>query len=177
MLLDNLLQWSRLQTKTLPFVPAEQKLHKLVQDELFFVINIAAEKKVSIKTDIEEDMYITADGNMLKTIVRNLMSNSIKFSRKGGRILVAAKRDESETIISVKDNGMGISPEVKEKLFTGEAGVSTTGSSGEKGTGLGLMLCKDFINAHGGRIWVESELDVGSTFSFSIPRYLEEQNQ
>jgi signal transduction histidine kinase len=176
MLLDNLLQWSRLQTRTLPFVPTEQKLHKLINDELYFVINAAAEKKVILKTKIDEDFYITADSNMLKTVIRNLMSNAIKFSRKGGEIIVSAEKSISETLISVKDNGLGIPPHVKEKLFTGEAGVSTPGTSGEKGTGLGLMLCKDFIDAHGGRIWVESELEVGSTFSFTIPISLEEQN-
>lgn len=174
MLLDNLLQWSRLQTRTLPFIPSEQKLRKLVQDELYFVINIAAEKKVTIRTDIEEELYVTADANMLKTVVRNLLSNAIKFSRKGGNIMVSAENGSNETTISIKDNGMGINPEVKEKLFTGEAGVSTTGTAGEKGTGLGLMLCKDFIASHGGKIWVESEVDVGSTFNFTIPHTFEE---
>ncbi len=175
MLLDNLLQWSRLQTRTITFIPTEQKLYKLVTDEIYFVVNTAAEKKVTIKTKIHEDLYLTADSNMIKTIVRNLISNAVKFSRKGGEVIVSAEASNGETIISVEDNGVGIPHHVKEKLFTGEAGVTTSGTAGEKGTGLGLMLCKDFVEAHDGKIWVESEPDKGSRFSISIPHKLNDE--
>jgi len=169
MLLDNLLQWSRLQTRTITFIPTEQKLSKLVKEEIYFVVNPADEKKVTIKTKINDNLVLVADANMLKTIVRNLISNAVKFSRKGGEILVSAEQVDGETTIRVDDNGVGIPPHVKEKLFTGEAGVTTSGTAGEKGTGLGLMLCKDFVEVHGGSIWVESEPDKGSRFSFTIP--------
>jgi signal transduction histidine kinase len=156
LLLENLLQWSMFQTHTLQFLPVKQKLAKLITDELYFVQPIAEEKNISIIYNFDSGIEVLADSNMLRTIIRNLISNAIKFSNKGGTVSIEAENTSEETIISVSDNGIGIAPEIKAKLFSGEAGISTAGTLGEKGTGLGLMLCKDFVEKHQGRIAVDS---------------------
>jgi signal transduction histidine kinase len=169
MLLDNLLQWSRLRTNTLQFFPNEQNLNKLVLDELFFVQHIANEKEIRILTSIRDDVSVYADSNMLKTVIRNLVSNAIKFTSNKGTITIAARSNSDSIVISVSDTGMGIDQSVKQKLFTGEVGITTANEKGEMGTGLGLMICKDFVNYHKGKIWVESELGEGSTFIVDLP--------
>jgi signal transduction histidine kinase len=169
MLLDNLLQWSRLRTNTLQFFPVEQSLNKLILDELFFIQHIANEKDIRILTSIRDDVNVFADSNMLKTVIRNLVSNALKFTRSNGTITIAARNSNDSIVISVSDTGMGIEPTVKQKLFTGEVGITTANEKGEMGTGLGLMICKDFVDYHKGRIWVESELGEGSTFIIDLP--------
>ncbi len=169
MLLDNLLQWSRIQTSTIQFVPVEQKLYKLVYDELFFAQHKAKEKDVKLLTNIPENTEVFADSNMLKTVIRNLVSNALKFTPEQGQISISSERISNGVKICVKDTGSGIQPQIKEKLFTGEAGVTTPNKSGEKGTGLGLMLCKDFIDKHKGEIWFESEPNQGSSFYIILP--------
>ncbi|MFP4557729.1 MAG: tetratricopeptide repeat protein [Bacteroidales bacterium] len=176
MLLDNLLQWSRLQTSTIQFVPVEQKLYKLVYDELFFAQHKAKEKEVKLLTNIPENTEVFADSNMLKTVIRNLISNALKFTPKQGQISIASERVNNGVNICVKDTGSGIEPQIKEKLFTGEAGVTTPNERGEKGTGLGLMLCKDFIDIHKGEIWVESQPNQGSSFYIFLPDRAEEES-
>ena len=169
MLLDNLLQWSRLQTNTLQFSPDKQNLFRLVIDELFFVQHTAKEKNIQINTDIDKNLFVFADTNMLKTIIRNLVSNSIKFTRNNGVVNILAKTTTNGVLIEVNDTGTGISPEVKEKLFTGQSGVTTTGENGEKGTGLGLMICKDFVDMHQGQIWAESTVGEGTSVFIELP--------
>jgi signal transduction histidine kinase len=168
-LLDNLLQWSMLQTKTLKFLPIRQNLYKLVSEELIYVQYIAKEKNIQIFNHIPRDIQIDADSNMLKTIIRNLVSNAIKYTGLNGTITLTAANIDSEINVSVEDTGIGIEPFIKEKLFTGEIGVTTKGQGGEKGTGIGLMLCKDFIDMHNGKIWIESEIKKGAKIYFSIP--------
>jgi signal transduction histidine kinase/Tfp pilus assembly protein PilF len=169
LLLENLLQWSRFQTRSIQFLPVEQKIDKLINEELYFVQPIAAEKKVKISCEFDKDLTVNADSNMLRTIIRNLVSNAIKFSTENGIIRIKAEINENTALFSVADNGVGISEKVKSKLFTGEAGITTEGTSGEKGTGIGLMLCKDFIEKHSGSIWVESKEGKGTTFFFTLP--------
>ncbi|MDX9845710.1 MAG: tetratricopeptide repeat-containing sensor histidine kinase [Tenuifilaceae bacterium] len=169
MLLDNLLQWSRLQTSSIQFLPVEHPLYRIVNDELFFATQKAKEKNIEILNEIQEDLVVYADSNMLKTVIRNLVSNALKFTPEGGTICIVAKKEVASLLISVSDSGMGIEPHIKEKLFTGEAGVTTASTSGEKGTGLGLMICRDFIKKHGGEIWVESKPGHGATFFFRLP--------
>jgi signal transduction histidine kinase len=169
MLLDNLLQWSRLQTRTIQFLPVIHNLDKLVKDELFFLQHKAKEKSIKIKNIIASNIEVYADSNMLKTVVRNLLSNALKFTPNKGEVTINAIEEDSSVLISVNDSGKGIEPQIKEKLFTGEAGVTTLGESGEKGTGLGLMICKDFIEKHDGEIWVESAPEKGATFFFRLP--------
>lgn len=169
LLLENLLQWSRFQTQAIQFLPVEQKIDKLINEELYFVQPIAAEKKVKISCEFNKDLSVNADSNMLRTIIRNLVSNAIKFSNENGIIRIKAEINEKTALFSVSDNGVGISEKVKSKLFTGEAGITTEGTSGEKGTGIGLMLCKDFIEKHSGSIWVDSKEGKGTTFFFTLP--------
>jgi signal transduction histidine kinase len=107
---------------------------------------------------------------MLSTVLRNLVSNAIKFTPKGGEVKVEARVEGDDVKISVCDTGIGIKPETIEKLFKIETSFTTRGTENEKGTGLGLLLCKEFIEKHGGRIWVESEQGQGSIFSFVIPK-------
>ena len=169
MLLDNLLQWSQLQTQTVQFLPTEQQLTKLINEELLLIQHIASEKKIEIELEIDKQMKVFVDANMLRTIIRNLISNSLKFTRNGGKINIKAERETSYTLLSVSDSGIGIEPSIKEKLFTGQAGVTSANVKGEMGTGLGLMLCKDFVDMHKGDIWVESEPGKGSTFHIKFP--------
>jgi len=106
---------------------------------------------------------------MIQTVLRNLISNAIKFTSPGGEIFVFVKKSDNQYQISVKDNGVGIIPENIPKLFTVGSNYSTSGTSHEKGTGLGLILCREFVEKHGGKIWVESEAGKGSVFSFTLP--------
>ncbi len=169
MLLDNLLQWSQLQTRAIQFLPLEHPLSRLVNDELFYATPKAKEKGIVILNEIPEEIVVYADSNMLKTVIRNLISNALKFTPDKGEIFIKAKQEKTFILISVSDTGMGIEPHIKEKLFTGEAGITTASTSGEKGTGLGLMICRDFIEKHGGEIWVESKPENGATFFFRLP--------
>lgn len=169
MLLDNLLQWSRLQTRTIQYLPVVHNMSRLVEDELFLMQHKAKEKGIEIKNKVPNGLEVFADSNMIKTVVRNLLSNALKFTPNGGVVSIKAKAEEQSVLVSVTDSGEGIEPHIKEKLFTGEAGVTTTSESGEKGTGLGLMLCKDFVLKHKGEIWVESKPGEGASFFFRLP--------
>jgi signal transduction histidine kinase len=130
----------------------------------------ANQKSISISVDIPANAQIFADKEMVGTILRNLISNAIKFTNKGGHIDVIAEQNRNEISISVIDDGVGINPDRFEKLFRIDEDHSTLGTQNEKGTGLGLMLCKEFVERHGGKIWVESTLGKGSRFYFTIPK-------
>jgi len=169
MLLDNLLQWSMLQTMSLQFLPISQNLYKLINEELIYIQYIAKEKNIQVLNQVPKDIQVDADSNMLKAIIRNLVSNAVKFTGINGKITFTASKIDGEVIVSIEDTGTGIEPFIKEKLFTGEIGVTTKGQNGEKGSGLGLMLCKDFIDMHKGKIWIESKIQKGAKISFSLP--------
>ena len=168
-LLENLLQWSRLHTQTIQFLPVSIKLKDLILDQLFFFQPKVQEKDVVVKIDVNADLEIFADSNMLRTIIRNLFSNALKFTSSNGVISINATTRGDNVIVCISDTGQGIEPHIKDKLFTGEAGVSSANKEGEKGTGLGLMLCKDFVAKHKGEIWVESKPGEGASFFFSLP--------
>ncbi len=169
LLLDNLLQWSRFQTRTLPFNPSPVSIKEIVKDELYLIQPVANEKQIEIRTNFDSNLSVFADSNMLRTIIRNLIANSIKFTRTGGFVKIAAVAKGKMVEFSITDNGIGIEPLLRNKLFSGEAGISTTGTSGEKGTGLGLMICKDFVERHEGELWFESQPGNGTIFYFTIP--------
>ncbi len=135
------------------------------------MLNMAKAKEITLVNNILEEQYVTADIPMLNTIIRNLISNAIKFTPNGGMIEIGTidQPSEGSIVIYVKDSGMGMSDEIKEKLFKIDSKITNVGTNNEKGTGLGLILCKEFIEKHGGRIWVESEIGKGSTFNFSLP--------
>jgi signal transduction histidine kinase len=122
-----------------------------------------------MENNVYESVLVLADPNIINLVLRNLILNAIKFTENGGRIWVEASTKYNEVIVSVSDNGIGIKPEVKQMLFKKTSGYSTRGTANERGTGLGLILCKEFVEKHGGRIWLESELGKGTTFFFSLP--------
>ncbi|MBN1119375.1 MAG: HAMP domain-containing histidine kinase [Bacteroidales bacterium] len=173
-LLDNLLNWARLQRGAIEFKPTRLNLYNIVEETKNFLKTQASNKKQAIKILIPTDTEIFADKEMLTTIIRNLISNAIKFSNPGGSIeigvRVSEKKDNIE--VNIKDNGIGMDAKTKQNLFKITQSVSKTGTAKETGTGLGLMLCKEFIDNHGGKIWVKSTPEKGSTFSFSIPQPL-----
>lgn len=168
-LLANLLTWSRSQTGKIQFNPIELNLYLLVQEITDLLRNQYELKSIKLNVAIDPDIMVQADGNMLNTVMRNLISNAIKYTNKAGVINVYGNERDKAIEIAVEDNGVGIHKDVIDKLFKVEHKVSSPGTNDERGTGLGLILCKEFIEKHGGRIWLSSELGKGSTFYFTIP--------
>lgn len=139
-------------------------------NEVTELLNASAlNKSLRIVKNIPAHQVIRADGPMISTVLRNLISNSIKFSNPGGEILISAIQLKNEIMLEIRDNGVGIKNDIIPKLFLIDAGISTRGTKNEEGTGLGLILCKEFVSKHGGKIWVESEVDKGSRFKFTLP--------
>lgn len=167
-LLKNLLDWSRLQTGRMELNTAPLNLKELVNGVVQLLNPNANQKNISITHRIDENILVEADENMLNNVIRNLISNAVKFSNSGDIIQVAAERREGKILISISDNGVGMSQEVVDKLFKIEVNHTEKGTNQEEGTGLGLILCQDLIKKHGSQICVESEAGVGSTFSFSL---------
>jgi signal transduction histidine kinase/tetratricopeptide (TPR) repeat protein len=169
-LLENLLQWSRSQTDSIEFSPNENSINSLINENLELLKLNLSEKNIKIEYNPQTDHSSRFDYNMVNTVIRNLLTNAIKFTPNGGNIKINFdKTDENYHIISIKDSGIGIKKENLEKLFKIDKTISTPGTNNEKGTGLGLLLCKEFIEKHNGKIWVESEEGKGSTFYFTLP--------
>ena len=169
LLLENLLQWSRNQTGSIAFKPVRLNLLLVAEETYNFVEGTAHKKKIDIKLQIDPDIYIEADENMLKTILRNLLSNAIKFTPENGFITLFSTVKSDHIEVCVSDSGVGIPEDKIPLLFQIETNTSTQGTSHETGTGLGLILCKDFVEKHHGKIWVESEVAKGSQFKFTLP--------
>ncbi|MCP5063313.1 MAG: PAS domain S-box protein [Ignavibacteriae bacterium] len=169
-LLENLLHWSRIQTGRIDFTPNLISLNEQIDETIALYEVNAARKRISLINNIDEDYFIKADKFMLNTIIRNLVSNSIKFTKQGGEISVNAMeiKEEKKIEISIEDTGIGMSKEIQEKLFKIDEHITTKGTEKEKGTGIGLILCKEFVEKHKGNIWVESEIGVGSKFEFTL---------
>lgn len=169
-LLDNLLVWSRTQTGKIPFNPGELLLAQVFEEAIDLQRYAAQAKNIIIDTELcNDDLEVTADAEMVNTILRNLLSNAIKFTPENGRILLGAKTaSNNKTLIYVKDSGVGIPENDREKLFDPTSNYSTVGTNKEKGTGIGLILCREFVERNGGKIWVESEEGKGSTFYFTL---------
>lgn len=170
-LLDNLLNWTRMKQGLIPYRPQEVVLAEVCQDSISVLKQNAEAKKISINYLLDGDLILYADVEMLKTILRNLLSNAIKYTNEGGAINIRAEKAFSSVIVSVSDNGIGIPSAELGKLFEISDVQSTKGTLNEHGTGLGLLLCKEFIEKHNGRIWVESEVGKGSEFKFLIPEF------
>ncbi len=168
-LLDNLLQWSRSQLGNVTVNPELFPLHSVVLEELDMLRPLADKKELNISSRIEEFMIVWADKNLVCVIIRNLISNAIKFSNTKGKILISAQEKDATVEVSVSDNGIGINADDKDKLFRLDTTFSSRGTADEKGTGLGLLLCKEFVEKNGGTIWVENNNQGGSTFTFSLP--------
>jgi two-component system sensor histidine kinase/response regulator len=168
-LLTNLIVWSRLQTGRMVFKPELVDIVSLIIEVTELSKDSARQKSITILREEPPYFNIFADKAMISTILRNLISNAIKFTNTGGKIVISAVQNNKDAIITVSDNGIGISKDVIEKLFLIEESVSTPGTQNEQGTGLGLILCKEFVLKHGGKIWVESEPGKGSSFIFTLP--------
>jgi PAS domain S-box-containing protein len=168
-LLEDILMWVSVNSGKIPYEP--QKLYfTTISNEVLENIELSANKKnITINYFSADEIIIYADKNMLQTVLRNLLSNSIKFTDKGGQIDLYAVQNQSNITITVSDNGVGIVPETLTKLFDISEKISSVGTSNEKGTGFGLSICKEFVKKHGGKIWVESEVGKGSNFIFTIP--------
>ncbi len=169
-LLMNLLEWSRSQTGRMEFAPEYLEMAGLINETVEIFSDVALQKSISISKDIPHTAVALADRAMTATILRNLISNAIKFSMPDSTIIIRIEQKSKELVVSITDNGIGISKDDLGKLFRIEEGFSTLGTQNEKGTGLGLILCKEFVEKHGGKIWAVSELGKGSTFYFTLPR-------
>jgi len=168
-LLSNLLDWSRTQTGRIDFEPMRLELTELVNSSLPLFKSTADSKQIKLHTSIEKDVFIYADRNMISTVLRNLVSNAIKFTPKGGSISLVVTKVNGFAETSVVDTGVGIDPEVVPQLFRIDSKIKTKGTENEQGTGLGLILCKEFVEKNNGQISAVSELNRGSKFSFTIP--------
>jgi len=168
-LLENLLEWALSQTGRLRYDPGKIDLHNFFTDETDYFIPFATSKQLSMHIEGSRDIHVRADRNMLKTILRNLVTNAIKYSQPGGSINIEAKQLSGFAEISVVDTGIGIHEDAMKKLFNLDERLTTRGTHDEKGSGLGLVLCKEFVEKNGGRIFAKSEPGKGSTFTFTLP--------
>ena len=167
-LLENLLTWVNSQTGKIIYEPEKINLPEIINEILEVSDSIAKIKNISLNYS-QTDVEVFADEDMLKTILRNLISNAIKYTNSNGEITISALQNQNTIEITVSDNGVGMSEEVRNTLFDIDSNITTTGTANEKGSGLGLILCKEFVEKHGGEIWVKSELGKGSAFTFSLP--------
>jgi signal transduction histidine kinase len=168
-LINNLLDWTLLQMDKLKIQPEKVELRTLV-DENFKMLSSLHLKETNLVNQIAAGTYAFADLNMINLVFRNLILNGIKFTEAGGQITANAEANDGMYTISITDNGVGINPEVQQILFEKTSGYSTRGTANEKGTGLGLILCKEFVEKNGGKIWLKSELGKGSTFFFTVKK-------
>jgi signal transduction histidine kinase len=168
-LLENLLEWANSQTGKISYKPSPVNLNELLNEDFITLNDMAIRKNIELKRFIPDNLVIMADRNMIKTVLRNLISNAIKFTPKKGKVEVNALTNDKYVEIAVSDNGIGMTKEIMAKLFRIDANLSTQGTENERGTGLGLILCKEFVEKNGGKIWVESESGKGSTFKFILP--------
>lgn len=177
-LLENLLNWARSQTDKIELKAQKLDIKQIAEENISLFSVTANNKDIKLMSKVPDYSLAWADFNTVNTIVRNLVSNAIKFTPRGGKIILWAQQKGEDLIFSVEDNGIGIEKETREKLFRIDISVSTQGTSFEKGTGLGLILCKEFVEKNGGKIWIkDSRFDTGSLFQFSLPLFSEKANK
>jgi signal transduction histidine kinase len=169
-LLENLLSWARVQQGQIPFNPTTLSIKEIAGEAIEILIENAFRKKINIIDNLPDRLLVRADADMLKTILRNIVSNAIKFTAANGEVVLSATEMNDYVEVSIKDSGKGMTKDNADKLFKIDTNYITRGTEEEEGTGLGLILCKEFIEKHQGKIWVESELDRGSTFKFTLPK-------
>jgi signal transduction histidine kinase len=168
-LLENLLTWSRAQTGRLEVNLEPISIRNVINETVDIVTTQAEKKNIEIIVNLNSTLMVYADNNLLETVVRNLLTNAIKFTNPGGRITVSTRDENGFVAVSVEDTGIGLSEADKNKLFRIDVNNAEIGHHKEKGTGLGLILCKEFCEKMGGSIWVESKLGKGSAFYFTVP--------
>lgn len=168
-LLENLLQWSRTQTGKIKYKPEYIALHEIIKENLNLFKNNARDKEIKLIDKVDDNMVVWADKNMVDTVIRNLLSNALKYTNINGEITISSYGKDHKAFVSIKDDGIGMTEENKKKIFRTDSLHSTYGTMEEKGSGLGLLLCKEFVEKQGGRITFESQLNKGSVFTFSLP--------
>jgi PAS domain S-box-containing protein len=167
--LENLLGWARVQRGEIEFIPEEYELYEIVSEVTYLFRPKAEQNGVKLINNIGENITVFCDQNMIKTVLRNLVSNALNFTEKNGSVIIDVQEDEEKITLSVTDTGVGISEANIGKLLRIDKKYIGTNVNGEKGTGLGLILCKEFVEMHGGKIWIESEIGKGSKFYFTLP--------
>jgi signal transduction histidine kinase len=167
--LKNLLEWSRTQTGNIAYIPEMIELASILEEETDLLLSSAQQKGIELQMNIPIKTMVFADKYMLRTIFRNIISNAIKYTYPGGLIKVSVENKQSDWLFKIMDNGVGMEPAVCETIFIIGAHKSEAGTQKEQGTGLGLILCKEFVVRNGGKIWVESKLGEGSAFYFTLP--------
>ena len=168
-LLQNLLDWSRSETGRIKYEPENYLISEIIDEALRLALNTANQKEIKIETEIPDGLEAYCDRNMIYTVMRNLVSNAIKFSYRKGRIKIRASYSEHGAEISITDHGIGMNETLMQDLFKLEKRITNEGTENEKGTGLGLFLCKEFVEKNKGSISVQSSLREGSTFTFTLP--------
>lgn len=169
-LLENLLSWAKLQMNRVEIKPFQINLHKLATENISQIATIASDKKIQIINEVPATISAFADEKMCEAVMRNLILNSIKFTHSGGHITIQAQEKKDVIEISVADSGVGMKKESVDKLFHMGTHFSSKGTANEPGSGLGLILCKEFVEKNRGKIWAESQVNKGSTFTFSLPK-------
>lgn len=172
-LVDNLLQWSRIQTGRIEYQPIKIDLYEEVYKSLELFNSNAIAKRIKLFNEIEPNTFISADQNMLRSILQNLISNGIKFTKSGGSIKISSKEKDKFIQIEISDTGIGIEMKNIAKLFRIDSQFSNLGTSNEEGTGLGLILSKELVEKNKGQIWVKSTLKKGTTFFFTLPKWIQ----
>lgn len=172
-LLGETLTWAKAQSGKMPFKPENLSLANICTEVLETLELAANNKNITINQLALNEVYIVADRDMIITVLRNLISNAIKYTNKGGMIKIYSEQNHSNVTITVSDNGTGINKDTLAKLFDISHQISTEGTANEKGTGLGLLLCKELVEKHNGKIWAESKLGKGSKFKFTVPKLLD----
>jgi len=171
-LLDNLLHWSMMQRDMVVFKPGKINLYEAVEKVIGISNQSASKKNISITNQINTEMFACADIDILRLVVQNLIINAIKFTKTDGHIIVSAVDKKDLIEVTVRDTGIGIQPEIFDEIFSFKKMFSSNGTEGEQGTGLGLPLCKEFLDRNDGKLWVESEPGKGSKFIFTLPKLI-----
>jgi signal transduction histidine kinase len=169
LLIESLLDWSRTQLGGIEFNPKMIDLNMVILEIFYLLHPDSLNKQIALKSEIPADTIVFADENLLKTIARNLIHNAIKFTRPGGQVSITSAHVDKFVQVSVRDTGIGIPPDVIDTIFELNSQASRRGTANERGTGLGLALCKEFIEKQGGTIRVESTVDKGTNFIFTLP--------
>lgn len=169
-LLENLLSWARSQTGRIEFTPAKFEIAEIIHENIRLLSKAAANKHITIDFSPEGTVSVFADINSIRTVIRNLLSNAIKFTDYRGTITIFVNDWKDNVDIGIKDTGVGISPEAQKKIFSISAKHTTLGTNREKGTGLGLILCREFVERNKGKISIDSKEGVGTTFTVRLPK-------
>lgn len=174
-LVENLLEWARVQTESLEYNPHSFDFSEVCENIINTMVGVSVKKKIEIVNNVQKNTNVFADKNTINSVLQNLVANALKFTNSGGQISITSTLNGNFYLISVEDNGLGMTEDVVEKLFKIDEHHTTMGTAKEKGTGLGLILCKELVEMNGGKIWIESEINKGSTFYFTVPK--EKENE